>query len=110
MGTIASLLSVFWIMQVGAVLLFKYGATAPGRWIPCFIAGNVLGATSTWFWMLLLKQMNANVALGLATGGAFLAAQVALALAFRSHLSSVQFLGIAAILGGMLCLCFGGKT
>jgi multidrug transporter EmrE-like cation transporter len=97
-------------MQVGAALLFKYGGTAPARWMPCFITGNVIGVTSTWFWMLLLKQMNANVALGLATGGVFLASQVALALVFRSHLTPVQFVGIAAILGGMLCLCFGGKA
>jgi multidrug transporter EmrE-like cation transporter len=109
MGMTATLLAVFWALQVGAVLLFKLGGTAPVRWMPCFITGNVLGITSTWFWMLLLKQMNPNVALGLATGGAFLASQVALALVFRSHLSPVQAVGIAAILGGMLCLSFGGK-
>lgn len=109
MGVIASLLVVFWIIQAAAAILFKYGSTAPGRWMPCFLAGNVIGVSSTWLWMLLMKQMNPNVAAGLAIGGAFLAGQVALALVFRSHLSLVQIAGIAAIVAGMLCLCMGGR-
>jgi len=109
MGVNASLLVVFWIAQAAVATLFKYGGTAPARWIPCFIVGNVIGVASTWLWMLLMKQMNPNVAAGLAIGGAFLAGQIALALVFRSHLSPVQIAGIVAIVAGMLCLCMGGR-
>ena len=103
------MLAAFWVMQASVALLFKFGSMAPGRWVPCFLAGNVIGVSSTWIWMLVMKQMNPNVALGLIVGGAFLAGQVALALVFRSHLSLMQIAGIAAIFAGMLCLCFGSK-
>jgi multidrug transporter EmrE-like cation transporter len=109
MGITAYLLAAFWAMQASVALLFKFGGTAPGRWMPCFLAGNVIGVSSTWIWMLVMQKMNPNVALGLIVGGAFLAGQVAVALVFRSHLSVMQIVGIAAILAGMLCLCFGGK-
>jgi hypothetical protein len=103
------LLSVFWIIQASVVLIFKHGGTAQERWMPCFIIGNAIGITSTWLWMLLMQQMNPNIASGLAIGGAFLAGQISLLLVYRNHLSIVQVVGILSITIGMFCLCFGGK-
>jgi hypothetical protein len=59
--------------------------------------------------MLMLEPpMHPNIGLGLGAGGAFLLGQIALALLFRSSLSPLQLVGVAAILGGMVCLCLGG--
>ena len=102
------MLGVFWIAQAAIAIVFKYGSMAPGRWLPCYVLGNVIGVSSAWLWMLLVKQRNANVATGLAIGGGFLAQQVALALVYRGQLSLVQVVGIAAIVGGMFCLGIGG--
>jgi hypothetical protein len=51
--------------------------------------------------------MNPNVALGICFGGAFLVAQVAIALVFRSGISTIQYMGIAAITAGMILLAAG---
>jgi hypothetical protein len=100
---------VFWVMQALIACVFKYGTTGgQSRWLWGFIVGNTFGVTSTWFLMMLLHRLtNANVGLALATGGAFLFGQIAIALCFRSHLNVVQYLGVAAILAGMLCVCLG---
>ena len=97
-------------MQAGAQVLFKHGSTAPQRWFFGFIAGNVLGASSIWFLMLLYRSMNPNVALGLGTAGGFLCAQVAIALIFRSSLSLLQYAGIAAVSIGMVLFITGMRS
>lgn len=94
-------LGVFWIMQAVAQLLFKFGSTAPSRWLFGFVAGNVFGASSIWFLMLLYKSMNPNLALGLGTAGGFLCAQAALACLFRSQLTPLQYVAMAAVAAGM---------
>lgn len=104
--TIVWLLS-FWAMQAAAQILFKYGSVMPERWLLGFIAGNVSGASSIWFLMLLYRSMNANVALGLGTGGGFLCAQLAIAFIFRSNLSLAQYAGMAAISAGMMLFVMG---
>ena len=103
-------LVIFWIMQAVAALAFKWGSTSDGRWLTGFIGGNVVGASSIWFMMMLYKTMNANVAMGLAVGGGFLIAQVAIALAFKSSLTLVQFGGLIAITLGMYFLSTGGAV
>jgi len=108
MWYLATLMVVFWGMQVVATLVFKYGSMAPARWIPCFVLGNVVGISGTWVWMVLFKQkLGANTVMGLGTGGAFLFGQIALALVFRGHFSWLHGAGVAAVLAGMLCLCLG---
>lgn len=108
MATFALMLGTFWVAQAAIAVVFKYGGTAPARWLPCYLVGNVIGVSSAYLWMLLVKARHANVATGLIIGGAFLAQQIALALVYRGHLSLIQVIGIAAIVGGMLCLGMGG--
>jgi len=104
---IAGVILLFWAMQIVAQLLFKWGSAAPGRWAMGFFGGHAFGVTSVVFLMLLYKTMNPNVALGLCLGGSFLAAQIALALVFRSGIGTVQYVGIAAMAAGMLLLAWG---
>lgn len=95
-------LSMFWAMQIGASLLFKYGATAPERYWIGFLGGNVFGASSIFLLMQLYKTMQVNVAMSLGAGGAFFLGQIALALVFRQNLNWIQYAGIAVITVGMV--------
>jgi multidrug transporter EmrE-like cation transporter len=88
-------------MQAAAQVIFNYGSTAPPRFVPCFIVGNVFGASSIWLLMLLYKSMNPNLALGLGTGGGFLCAQGALALLFHTSLTPLQYAAILLVAVGM---------
>ena len=101
------LLCLFWCMQIAAHILFKFGSTSHSRWLICFIGGNIVGVSSIWLLMKLYTTMNPNVAMGLALGGGFLCAQVAVWLIFRSNLSIAQYAGILAIAIGMTMLAKG---
>ncbi len=104
------LLVVYWATQGVAGVLFKFGSTSEARWVPSFVAGNLICAASIWFMMLLYRTMNPNVALGLGVGGAFLTIQFAIVLVFKSGLSLMQYGGLLAITAGMLLLTLGGKV
>ena len=108
-ATLMGLFAAFWAMQVAASMLFKIGSGAPGRWIPCFVVANIIGISSTWLLMMIFRQMQVNVALGLAMGLSFLFSQIAVAVAFNSSLSLLQYGGILGITAGMLMLCLGGR-
>lgn len=103
-------LIVFWIMQIVAHVLFKFGSASTSRWVPCFVGGNVVGVSSILILMKLYATMNPNVALGLALGGGFLCAQAAIAIIFRSSVSIPQYAGILAIAIGMTLLAAGDKA
>ena len=94
-------------MQVTAQIFFKWGSMSTTRWIWGFLIGNFFGFSSIWLLMLVYKAMNPNVALGIATGGAFLLSQIAIVLAFKSKVAPVQWAGIAAIVIGMIALTAG---
>ena len=76
-------LAIFWAMQAGAQIFFKWGSMCESRWLWGFLGGNLFGFSSIWLLMLVYKTIDANIALGISTGGAFLLSQSALALAFR---------------------------
>ena len=100
-------LVIFWAMQVVAQVLFKWGSTSESRWLWGFFLGNLFGFSSIWLLMLVYKTINPNIALGIAAGGAFLLAQIALALAFKSKVTLMQWAGIVAIVAGMMALTVG---
>ena len=107
---IVGYLLVFWLMQVTAQIFFKWGSMSTARWIWGFLIGNFFGFSSIWLLMLVYKAMNPNVALGIATGGAFLLSQIAIVLAFKSKVAPVQWAGIIAILIGMVALAVGTQV
>jgi len=110
MGLFVLFLAGFWVAQAIVVVLFKYGAMEPDCLIACYVVGNVIGVSSAVLWMAALKRGSGNIATGLAVGGAFLMQQIALVLVYRGTLTLVQDIGIAAIVGGMLCLGFGARA
>ncbi len=102
-------LVIFWFMQAAAQILFKYGSDHPARWLPYFFGGHLFGVPSIIFLMALYKSMNPNLALGLGAGGAFLSAQLAIALVFRSSPTALQYLGMLAITAGMIVFTVGNR-
>ena len=104
---IIALVALFWAMQVVAQLFFKWGSDTPGRAVFGFITGQAFGVTSIILLMLLYRTMNANLALGICFGGAFLAAQIALTVVYRTGIATTQYVGIVAIAAGMLLLSAG---
>ena len=101
-------LVVFWLTQVAAQIIFKWGSVSDVRWLWGFLGGNLFGFSSIWLLMLIYKAMNPNIALGVASGGAFLLSQVALVFAFKSKVTPIQWAGIAAIVAGMIALAAAG--
>ena len=104
---IALIMLIFWSMQVVASVFFWWGSVAPARGIWGFLIGNLFGMSSIWFLMWMYKIIHPNVALGIATGGAFLFCQIAIFLVSRSKMAPVQWVGIAAIIIGIFVLALG---
>jgi len=100
-------LLIFWVMQVIAQIIFKWGSASGSRWLWGFLGGNLFGFSSIWLLMLLYKTINPNVAFGIAGGGAFLLSQIALAIIFSSKVTTIQWAGIVAIVLGMMALAMG---
>ena len=105
---IAAYLLIFYLGQIICQLLLKWGSTAPSRSLLGLLSGNLVGASSTWFLILVYRVMNPNVALGLSYGGAFLCMQLALAYVFKSRITPMQWAGIVTITVGMVALAMGG--
>ncbi|MBI1919442.1 MAG: hypothetical protein HYS23_00010 [Geobacter sp.] len=107
--TFSSIMAVvaFWIMQIISQLFFKWGSTLDSRWLWGFLCGNVFGFSSIYFLMMVYKTMNPNIAFGICAGGAFLLAQLALSLVFKSEVSILQWGGVVVIVVGMLLLAAG---
>jgi drug/metabolite transporter (DMT)-like permease len=104
-----ALLVAFWLMQVVAYAIFKYGSDHKPHFVLCFILGNVVGAASMWLSMrLFASHMNPNLVLVLTGGGAFLLTQMEMALLFGSRPSALQWAGIAAVMIGMAVATAGG--
>ena len=103
------LLLIFWGAQILAHVTFKLGSEYKSRWWLCFIIGNTIGVASIGILMKLYTAMPPNLALGLALGGGFLCAQIAIAIFFKTNISVLQYLGACAIALGMAFFAFGSK-
>ncbi len=92
----------FWSMQVGAVLLYS----VPEKYQPWNIAAFVTATAMVVPSMLILKEiyktMPPAVAYGIGIGGAFLIAQIVLALVFKSNFTPLQYTGVGLAAGGMM--------
>ncbi len=100
-------LILFWSFQIVANLMFKYGAVHPPRQVVSFIGGHLFGVTSIIFMMIMYKTLHTNVVNGLCFGGAFLLAQIALAVAYRTGMTPVQMTGVLVMTVGMALLVMG---
>ncbi len=99
-------IAVFFILQVGSGLLYKYGALHQEYWLAGFIGGNILGISSIYFLMQVYKYINPNVAEAICRGGFFVLIQLAFVLFFHSRLNLVQWSGICLIVAGIMIVSF----
>lgn len=97
LGATVLLLAGYYVIGLAATLIVSEGATDEAHWLRYFIVGNALGITSTAFLMGLYARMNANLALVLATSGAFLLQQVTFWLVYRTQLTKAQAAGILLV-------------
>jgi multidrug transporter EmrE-like cation transporter len=104
---IAFFLGSFWLIQALVTIGFKLSSLHDKQFWLWFCAAHAIGVPSLWFLVRLYKEMSEPVAFGLALGGAFLASQIALFIAFKPATSLVQWIGVVAICGGMLMLAMG---
>ncbi|MGB1124510.1 MAG: hypothetical protein ACPG4Q_04820 [Phycisphaeraceae bacterium] len=101
-------LGSFWLIQALVTIGFKLSSLHDKQFWLWFCAAHAIGVPSLWFLVRLYKEMSEPVAFGLALGGAFLASQVALFIAFKPATALIQWVGVLAICGGMLMLAMGG--
>ena len=104
---IAFFLTSFWLIQSLVTIGFKLSSLHDKQFWIWFCAAHAIGVPSLWFLVRLYKEMSEPVAFGLALGGAFLASQIALFIAFKPATSIIQWVGVFAICGGMLMLAMG---
>lgn len=102
---------LFFVLQVGSGLFYKWGADRPGCGWLGFVLGNALGITSTYFLMRVYGRINPNVGEAICRGGYFILIQIAFMVVFHSRLSGIQWIGIALIVSGiaMVSLCRAGS-
>jgi drug/metabolite transporter (DMT)-like permease len=99
----------FYVLQIVAALLFKFGASDAAQFWRAFILSNVLCGVSIYFVMKIYSVMQVNLAAAIAAGGAFVAIQLALIFVYRERLTGVQYAGLLAIAAGIV-LVSAGKT
>lgn len=98
----------FFVLQVTAGLVFKYGALHKVYWWHSFVVGNVLGMISIYFLMRVYHDLNPNLGEAICRGGRFVLLQLAFVLVFQSRLNTIQWGGIAMIVAGIFVVSLCG--
>ena len=87
----------YWVVGMAAGLCFKEGGTGPSHRLHYFVAGNVFGISSTALLMGLYAPMNVNLAMVIATSGAFVLFQLTLWSVYRTPITQAQWLGTSLV-------------
>ncbi len=104
--TIAAVV-VFIVANVGSSLLFRVAAQLTGRAAMLyFILGNCVGLCVSISITFALRGTNPNMIYAVCLGGAFCVLQLASAFLFQQSLSTVQWVGVGLVAGGLLLLPF----
>ena len=91
----------YWLVGLAAGLCFKEGGTDASHRLFYFIAGNVLGISSTALLMGVYARMNVNLAMVIATSGGFVLFQLTLWAIYQTDITLVQWLGILLVGAGI---------
>lgn len=91
----------YWVIGVAAGFCFKESGTDVAHRWHYLVPGCSLGVVSTWFLVRVYVRMHINLAMLVATGGAFILGQVAFWLVYHTPLTLMQCAGFLMVLGGM---------
>jgi multidrug transporter EmrE-like cation transporter len=99
----------FILFQVCGSLLLRVASQRTGfAAVALFLFGNTVGFCGATCLTLALRTEHPNLTFALCQGGAFCVLQLACYLAFRIPLRSAQWLGVAFIAIGVICLQWNG--
>jgi multidrug transporter EmrE-like cation transporter len=101
---------IFLILQIGTAMGFKWGSSSPHLYWWGFVVGNSFGLLSTLAYINVFKQLNANVAVAVCSGGAFVAVQLAMGLIYRNQINWWTGLGAMLIVIGIITMALLSPT
>jgi len=102
-------MTAFIIFQVGGSLLLRVASQRVGSAaVGLFFLGNTVGFCGATCLTLALRTQHPNLTFALCQGGAFCVLQLACYLAFRIPLRPAQWLGVAFIAVGVVCVQMNG--
>jgi multidrug transporter EmrE-like cation transporter len=101
----------FIMFQVCGSLLLRVASQRTG-WAAFgwFSFGNIVGLCGVTCMTLTLRTQNPNLTFALCQGGAFCVLQLACYLAFRIPLRPAQWIGVAFIAAGVVCVQWNGAA
>ncbi len=95
----------FIMFQVSGSLLLRVASQQTGwTWVRWFFAGNIVGLCGVTCLTLALRTQHPNLTFAVCQGGAFCVLQLACYLAFRIPLRPAQWIGVAFIAAGVVCV------
>jgi multidrug transporter EmrE-like cation transporter len=101
----------FIIFQVGGSLLLRVASQRTGEAaVGLFFLGNAVGFCGATCLTLALRTQHPNLTFALCQGGAFCVLQLACYLAFRIPLRPAQWIGVAFIAAGVVCVQMNGMA
>ena len=103
-------LSAYCVLQAASLIAFKHGSDHAARYWACFAVGNVLCIASMGPLMEVMKRLQVNHASALCSGAGMLLGQLTLAMWFHQRLTLLQWLGIVAIVGGIVLVSLGAAA
>jgi multidrug transporter EmrE-like cation transporter len=101
----------FIMFQVSGSLLLRVASQRTG-WMAFawFSFGNIVGLCGVTCMTLALRTQHPNLTFALCQGGAFCVLQLACYLAFRIPLRPAQWIGVAFIAAGVVCVQWNGAA
>jgi multidrug transporter EmrE-like cation transporter len=101
----------FIIFQVCGSLLLRVASQRTGfAFAKFFILGNIVGLCGVTCMTLALRTQHPNLTFALCQGGAFCVLQLACYLAFHIPLRPAQWIGVAFIAAGVVCVQWNGAA
>jgi len=97
------------VMQIVVVLMMHYGNVKPQWTRTCYVVATAMGFASAADVVVILDHMNANLAMGIATGAPFVCGQFCLARVTHTRLSPRRWAGILCVAAGLFLLAYGSR-
>ena len=104
---LAIYITAYFLTQIAAHLIFRWGGITPGMYWYGFVLGNIFGISSMLPYIFMFRMLTPAQAVAIGSGGTFLLLQIFMYLVFRQPLNLISTLGIGVIFFGILIVAFG---